>query len=319
MRRKGPVSYAAQPTTAPAGRSGPSAPIWERQLQLAPLLVSLGLIAAVLIAYSPVFDSDSEWFRADDDEYIVQNKYVNTGLTRDNIIWAFTKFHSANWHPLTWMSLQLDSELFGDFKPDGTLELQPDGSPKLNAGGFHITNALLHAATGVVLMWVLTRMTGNFWRSALVAALFTLHPLRVESVAWAAERKDVLGSFFWVLTMLAYDWYVRQPGVFRYLAIAIAFALGLLAKPLLVTLPCALLLLDYWPLRRGETPAAWKKLVLEKLPLFALSAAACYVTVLAQGVVDPQGTPAYPPKAFPLRVLHAGRSYVLYIRKTFWP
>src|SRR5262249_26206107 len=158
-----------------------------------------------------------------------------------------------------------------------------------------------------------------FWRSALVAALFTLHPLRVESVAWVSERKDVLGALFWVLTMLAYDWYVRRPGIGRYLCVAVAFALGLAAKPLLVTLPCALLLLDYWPLRRATAARDWKKLVLEKLPLFALVAGASVLTLRAQLVADENAAPFYEPKPLGLRLLQAGRAYLDYIGKTIWP
>jgi tetratricopeptide (TPR) repeat protein len=311
MRHKGPASQTTRPAAAAPGPGRPAGPARDRQVNFVPWLVAAGLVVAVLIDYGHLFGSDSEWFRADDDEYVVQNKHVNTGLTNDNIRWGLFEFHSANWHPLTWWSLQLDSEIWGNVEKDGKRTLDP--------GGFHLTNALLHAAAGVLLMWTLTRMTGNFWRSALVAALFTLHPLRVESVAWAAERKDVLGSLLWVLTMLAYDWYVRQPSIWRYSLVFVSFALGLMAKPLLVTLPCALLLLDYWPLRRLDKSGAWKWLVVEKLPLFALSAGACVLTVMAQGVADPEGLPVYEALPLPLRVLNAGRAYVVYVRKTFWP
>jgi tetratricopeptide (TPR) repeat protein len=315
MPRKAPPPGPHRPAeAAPVSR-----PIWERQLQLAPLLVSLGLFIGVLADYSDLFGKDARFFLVDDDEYVIQNKNVNTGLNADNVRWALTAFHSSNWHPLTWISLQLDSELYTNSNPDGSPKLRPDGNPELDAGSFHRTSALLHAVTGLFLMWVLTRMTGNFWRSALVAALFTLHPLRVESVAWVAERKDVLGGLFWVLTMLAYDRYVRRPGWGRYVWVVVSFTLGLIAKPLLVTLPFALLLLDYWPLQRAESPGTWKKLVVEKLPLFALSAAACVVTVLAQNVVEANAAPYYEPLPLGLRVLNAGRSYLAYIGKTIWP
>jgi tetratricopeptide (TPR) repeat protein len=312
MRHKGPASQTTRPAAAPPGSGRPGGPAWDRQINFVPWLVAAGLVAAVLLDYGQLCGTDAEWFRADDDEYVVQNKHVNTGLTSENIRWALFEFHSANWHPLTWMSLQLDSEVW-------TVPIKGGVGERLNPGGFHLTNALLHAAAGVLLMWTLTRMTGNFWRSALVAALFTLHPLRVESVAWAAERKDVLGSLLWIVTMLAYDWYVRQPNLWRYAVVFVSFALGLMAKPLLVTLPCALLLLDYWPLRRPDRPGAWKWLAVEKLPLFALSAGACVLTVMAQGVADPEGLPVYESLPMKLRVLNAGRAYVLYVRKTFWP
>jgi tetratricopeptide (TPR) repeat protein len=295
-----------------AGTPSAERPLWQRQFRLAPLLVALGLVLAVLIDYGTLFGDDAPFFLVDDDEYVVQNPHVNTGLSGENVWWAFIKSYSSNWHPLTWLSLQLDSELFPVKDEKGNLKSDA-------ACGFHLTNALIHAAAGVLLMWTLTRMTGSFWRSALVAALFTLHPLRVESVAWVSERKDVLGAFFWVLTMLAYDWYVCKPGWGRYAAVAATFALGLMAKPLLVTLPFALLLLDFWPLRRAKSPRDWKKLIVEKLPLVALAAAACVITLRAQLVIAENAAPYYEPKPLGLRFLQAGRAYLAYLGKTIWP
>src|SRR5438552_259033 len=183
MRRKGPASQTPRSAAAATGAGRPSpAPLWDRQVNLAPWLVAAGLVAAVLLDYGQLCGDNAEWFRADDGQYVVQNTYVNTGLTSENVRWALFEFHAANWHPLTWMSLQLDSELNTVKDERGNVIKDERGNIKLDAGGFHLTNALLHAAAGVLLMWTLTRMTGNFWRSALVAALFTLHPLRVESV-----------------------------------------------------------------------------------------------------------------------------------------
>ena len=173
-------------------------------------------------------------------EYVYENPQVSRGLTAQGIAWAFTHSHGANWHPLTWLSHMLDCQLYG-----------------LSAGGHHLTNVLLHAATAVLLFLVLRRMTGGFWPSALVAALFAVHPLRVESVAWVAERKDVLSGLFFVLTLGRMSGYVRSPfSLGRYLLLVVVFALGLMAKPMLVTLPLVLLLLDYWPLGRMTSAAS---------------------------------------------------------------
>src|SRR5205814_5720179 len=174
-------------------------------------------------------------------------------------VWAFTHFHSGNWHPLTWLSHMLDCQLYG-----------------LNAGRHHLTNIILHAATAILLFLVLRQMTGLLWRSAFVAALFAIHPLRVESVVWIAERKDVLSGFFFMLTLLAYFYWTQKRTLGRYVVMSILFAFGLMSKPMLVTLPIVLLLLDYWPLRRirrtengGQKTIA--QLLIEKIPLFALS------------------------------------------------
>lgn len=274
------------------------------------LLVCIAMVIAVLIAYGQLFGSQTEFFRLDDGAYVVSNEHVHAGLTAKSIGWAFTSFDAANWHPLTWLSLQFDYELYG-----------------LNAGGFHLTNVLLHALNSVLLVIILLYLTKAFWPSAMVAALFALHPLHVESVAWISERKDVLSTLFWILTMGAYGWYVQRPGVGRYLLIVLSFALGLLAKPMVVTLPCVLLLLDYWPLNRfgwltlpspdpSRPRASLSWLLIEKIPLFLLSAAACVVTVLAQRVHE---TPIYAEFAWPIRFLNAALAYVTYLLKTFWP
>ncbi len=170
----------------------------------------------------------------DDNDYVTANRHVKAGLSRANVSWAFTTMQAANWHPLTWLSLELDASLYGGE----------------SARGYHLTNLLLHVANVLLLFLALRRLTGAVWRSAAVAALFAVHPAHVESVAWVAERKDVLSGLFWMLTLLAYAWYVEWPGWRRYLLVAAVFALGLMTKPMLVTLPCVLLLLDYWPLQR---------------------------------------------------------------------
>jgi Flp pilus assembly protein TadD len=243
------------------------------------ILIGLVLLLATLGVYGNV--SQNQFVDYDDTRYITHNDMVRAGLTRASIWWAFSKFYASNWHPLTWLSLQLDAQVFGIDRP----------------WGFHLTNLLLHCANAVLLFVVLRAMTGAVWRSAAVAALFAWHPLHVESVAWAAERKDVLSTLFWMLTLGAYLLYVRRPGVGRYLAVVVCLLLGLLAKPMLVTLPCVLLLLDYWPLGRlrlgGRLPSRVKstrpqateglgRLLSEKLPLFALAAGSCLVTWYAQ-------------------------------------
>ncbi len=203
-----------------------------------------------------------EFVNFDDRDYVYENPVVARGLTLKGIAWAFS-CHAYNWHPLTWLSHELDCQLYG-----------------LNPGGHHLTNVLLHTATVIVLFLVLRQMTGALWRSAFVAAVFAIHPLRVESVAWIAERKDVLSGLFFMLTIGAYVRHARRPWPpFRYGLVLLLFALGLMCKPMLVTLPLVLLLLDYWPLQREESAG---RLVLEKLPLLALSAASCVVTLLAQ-------------------------------------
>jgi hypothetical protein len=190
------------------------------------LLVCLFLIATTLAVYWQV--RNHEFANLDDDLYVTENRYVQAGLTHEGVIWAFTNISHANlWLPLTWLSLMLDFELYG-----------------LRAGGYKITNVLFHLANTFLLFLILKRMTGKLWRSAFVVALFALHPLHVESVAWVTERKDVLSTLFWMLTMWAYLRYVERPGIKRYLVIMLTYTLGLMAKPMLVTLPFVLLLLD---------------------------------------------------------------------------
>ena len=239
----------------------------------------------------------------DDPRYVYQNTTITSGINLANIAWAFTHIHSENWHPLTTITHMLDCQLHG-----------------LNAGWHHFTNVLLHCLAVVLLFVALERMTGALWRSAFVSAVFAVHPLHVESVAWIAERKDVLSALFFMLTLLAYLRYTRAPSTGRYLTVAIAVALGLMSKPMLVTLPFVLLLLDYWPLGRFETHRSntgrrLLQLVLEKTPLIALSAVSSIVTFLAQrGAIG--WTEQLPVSA---RISNALVAYVVYIRQMFWP
>jgi len=239
----------------------------------------------------------------DDPIYVVQNPHIARGLTLDTIRWALTTTYAANWHPLTWISHMLDIQVFG-----------------LAPAGHHATSLLLHIVNTAALYAVLHAMTGARGASAVTAALFAVHPLRVESVAWVAERKDVLSAFFWLMTMASYLLYTRRPRPARYAAMALSFTFGLAAKPVLVTLPFALLLLDWWPLGRlrlsgrGSSPVQLRPLVFEKLPLIAAALVVSVVTYLAQGAggaIDP----------FPLgaRLANAAVSYAGYLGKTVWP
>jgi len=262
------------------------------------------LTIAVIAVFGQVHTFD--FINYDDDVYVSQNSNISPGFSWKNAIWVFSKEHGGNWHPLTGLSHILDCQLFG-----------------LNPGRHHLVNLLFHIANTLLLLAVLAKMTGAFWKSAFVAALFALHPLHVESVAWISERKDVLSSLFWILTMAAYYRYTPKPAVGRFLLTLTFFALGLMAKPMLVTLPFVLLLLDYWPLNRLETQTgafAWPALghcVREKIPFFALAAVSSVITFIFQknsgAMLDIE--------IFPLttRLANAAVSYIQYIGKMFWP
>jgi Flp pilus assembly protein TadD len=255
--------------------------------------LSLALAAITFAVFGQTLTH--EFVDYDDNEYVYLNPTVARGLTLKGIAWAFS-FHASNWHPLTWLSHMLDCQLYG-----------------LHPGGHHLTNVLLHAATVIALFLVLRRMTGALWRSAFVAAVFAIHPLRVESVAWVAERKDVLSGLFFMLTIGAYVRYASRPwSAARYGLVVLLFALGLMCKPMLVTLPVALLLLDYWPLQRAEP--VWK-LVKEKLPLLALSAAACVVTLLAQT----EAVQSIETVSLPLRLANTLASGMVYLGQIIYP
>ncbi|PYK65973.1 MAG: hypothetical protein DME50_07080 [Verrucomicrobia bacterium] len=237
-----------------------------------------------------------DFINYDDPRYVYENTTITSGLSISGIAWAFTHIHSLNWHPLTTISHMLDCQLYG-----------------LNAGWHHLTNVVLHTLSAMLLVLALQQMTHAVWRSAFVAAVFAIHPLRVESVAWIAERKDVLSGVFFMLTLLAYVYYVRLPDVRRYLIVASLFACGLMSKPMLVTLPFVLLLLDYWPLDRIKGQL-WKRLA-EKIPLLALSAVSSITTFLVQkGAVG--RTEELPVLE---RINNAVVSYVLYVWQMLWP
>ncbi len=286
--------------------------------------VCLLLAAITLLLYWPVTSHDFIGF--DDQDYLTENFHVRNGLTGSGIVWAFRSGYAANWHPLTWISHMVDCQLYG-----------------LNPLGHHLTNLLFHVANSLLVFLLLRQLTGAVWRSAFVAALFAWHPLHVESVAWAAERKDVLSTCFWILTLMAYLRYVKNPNRSRYLLTLLLFALGLMSKPMVVTLPFVLLLLDFWPLgrlrlkgfagteesarpakepipagaaneRRTESAAG---LIREKLPFFALTLVASIVTFWAQHAGGAVSTF----KAIPLqmRIANALLTYLRYISKTFWP
>jgi tetratricopeptide (TPR) repeat protein len=234
----------------------------------------------------------------DDDLYVYQNSEVSRGLTLDGFKWLLTHSHAHLWHPLTTLSHMIDCQIYG-----------------LRPRGHHFTNVLLHNIGTVLLLLVLSQMTGRVWPSAFAAAIFAIHPMRVESVAWVAERKDVLSGVFFMLTLAAYTRYARAPTVARYLVMSIFVACGLMSKATFVTVPIVLLLLDYWPLQRGENFFAWRRLILEKLPLLALAASASGATIFAQTVTmaSLEQLPLLP------RLKNAAVSLTAYLRQMFWP
>src|SRR3989440_6423887 len=234
----------------------------------------------------------------DDDRYVYENAHVSAGLTRDGLKWVLTHSHANLWHPLTTLSHMADCQIFG-----------------LKPAGHHFTNVLLHNIAAVLLFLVFARMTSRTWESAFVAAIFAIHPMRVESVAWIAERKDVLSAVFLMLTLGAYLRYVRAPNVARYLTMSIFLACGLMSKATFVTVPLVLLLLDYWPLASANDFQSAQKRVVEKIPLFALSAAAAAATIFAQTVT----MATLEQLSLLARLKNAVVSLVLYLRDTFWP
>jgi tetratricopeptide (TPR) repeat protein len=282
------------------------------------LYICLALAVSTFIAYEPVRHND--FVGLDDAVYVTNNPHVKGGITRESIVWAFTTPHSGNWHSLTWLSHMLDCQFFG-----------------LNALGHHLTSLFFHIANALLLFLVLKMMTGAVWPSAFVAAVFALHPLHVESVAWVSERKDVLSSFFWMLAMIAYVRYAERPSIRRYLLVVLAFCLGLLSKSMLVTLPFVLLLLDYWPLDRfqlgqpkkdkafseskpakgGYQSASVSHLIGEKIPLLVLVAVASVITFVVQQSAKAVALSEMAP--LNVRMSNALLSYIDYIGKMIYP
>lgn len=290
--------HAPQPTPQPT--PPPKAPTPPANRLKRDWLIYMLLFGATLAAYWQI--RAFGFVNFDDTEYVVDNPHVRDGITPGGIVWAFTSTQDANWFPLTRLSHMLDVQLFG-----------------LDAGAHHLVNVVLHALTAVLLFILLDRLTAARWRSLFVAAVFALHPLHVESVAWISERKDVLSSLFWILTTFAYASWVRKPQPLRYGLIVAAFCLGLMSKPMLVTLPFALVLLDFWPLKRvdlSDRPRLLARLR-EKIPLFALAFAAAVWTYIVQR----QGGAMQPFESVPLlsRLGNAALSYFAYLRQTLWP
>jgi hypothetical protein len=247
-------------------------------------VTAAALVLLIVAVFAPVRTYD--FISLDDPQYVSENPYVAQGLTRESVTWAFTEVHASYWIPLNWLSHMLDVQLFG-----------------LNAGGHHVTNLLLHVANALLLYGLLFRVTGGPGRSAFVAALFAVHPLHVESVVWITERKDVLSTLFWLLSLWAYVGYVQKPQIARYGAVALFFCLGLMVKPMVVTLPFVLLLLDFWPLGRAQLPgtpttasrrrvprelvSAYAPLIREKIPLFGIAIAGAVLTLVTQSDAIP--------------------------------
>jgi tetratricopeptide (TPR) repeat protein len=272
----------------------------DRPKPLLPLGLCMLLVAAIWVCYGQV--RGHSFVDLDDPQYITENPYLRGDLGAHSIVWAFTTGYFGNWHPLTWVSYMADIACFG-----------------IDAGGHLIVNVILHAITSALVLVVFCRMTGSVWRSTLVAGLFALHPLHVESVAWVSERKDVLSGLFAMLTIGAYVAYVRQPRIAWYATLLTCFALGLLSKPMLVTLPFVLALLNYWPLRRFESlrAARFRRPALELLPLLVMAVAVSVVTI----VVQERGGAMRTAESIPLsmRLSNATVSYVNYLAQSIWP
>jgi len=286
----------AHPHTSPPAAARPVPAVPGR----ADLTVALGLVALVVAVYAQA--GGFGFTLIDDDRYVTYNPHVLGGLTWAGVRWAFTSFDALNWHPLTWLSHMLDVTLFG-----------------LHAGAHHLVSVAFHAASAVLLHGFLVRTTGARWRSAFVAALFAVHPLHVESVAWIAERKDVLAGLFALATLHAYASYAARPGVARYLGVVLCLTLGLLAKPMLVSLPFALLLVDVWPLGRLDPRSAseWKARVAEKLPLLLLAVLASDLTWAAQSAGGAVRRVAE--SGLGGRVANAIVAYATYLVDMVWP
>jgi len=303
VRRQSP-QIASKAGSASSPTAAASGVFWTRARLNFALCLFLALVTFAV--YSRAISNP--FVNYDDQGYVMENLHVQQGLTPATLRWSLTAVEADNWHPLTWLSHALDCQLFG-----------------LNPAGHHFTSVVLHVLNVVILFLLLVRATGATGRSFMVAALFALHPINVESVAWVAERKNVLSMFFFLLTLGAYGWYALRPRIVRYLVVAVLFTLGLAAKPMIVTLPFVLLLLDFWPIQRvqGRPPSptfavpqfSFRWLALEKVPLLVLSAASCVITLIAQsGAIAPNLN-----LPFAARLLNTLYAYSAYIAKAFWP
>ena len=271
------------------------------------IFIIIFIIISACSVYAQVLNND--FINFDDEEYITENEFVKKGITEESVVWALTEFHAANWHPLTWISHMIDCQLFG-----------------LNAGRHHLINLIFHVFNSVLLYVVFRKMTGAIWQSGFVAALFALHPLHVESVAWVSERKDVLSTFWMMLTLLCYFLYIRKRKIFHYCFVVLFYLFGLMSKSMLVTLPFVLLLLDFWPLKRFHFQStdfsvgdffSHKRLLIEKIPLFLLSALSCLITIFAQRSAEAIQSLAQIPLL--QRIANAFVSYIAYIYKMIYP
>ena len=262
------------------------------------LIIYIVLILATLAVFWQV--NQYSFVNFDDHVYVTQNIHIQSGITLDGCRWALGTHYLGLWNPLVWLSFMFDYQLYG-----------------LNAGSYHLTNLILHILSALLLFWLFNRMTGAIWKSAFVAAFFALHPLHVESVAWIAERKDVLSAFFWMLTLCLYVYYTEKPVIKRYLPVVFSFVVALMSKPMVVTLPVIMILLDYWPLGRFELRKSdlmlWQ--LREKIPFFILSAVLVFITLYNPSQQDTSL------KAFSLipRLANAPVAFVTYLEKTFWP
>ena len=263
------------------------------------LIIYIVLAAAVLAVYWQVHQFD--FVNIDDNIYVTENYHIKSGITLASIRWAFGNRYGDLWNPLVWLSLMADYELYG-----------------LHAGGYHVTNLIFHILSTLLLFWLFHRMTGALWKSAFVAAFFALHPLHVESVAWVSERKDVLSAFFWMLTLCFYVVYTEKQSVQRYLLVVFSFVLALLSKPMVVTLPLIMILLDYWPLRRFENQNRLSDTIVwqlkEKLPLMLLS-----LLLVVATFYTPGDNASYELLPLQTRLANAPVAFVTYLAKTFWP
>jgi protein O-mannosyl-transferase len=296
-KRKSPRSTGSMPMPQPTGTGSSLESTRVHGLLESPLSACLVIAVLTISLYSPVLHYG--FINYDDDDYVTRNANVQKGVNWQTLRWAVMSTEQANWHPLTWLSHALDCEFFG-----------------MDGGAHHGSNVVLHTVDSALLFLALRRMTGAHWRSLLAAILFAVHPVNVETVAWIAERKSLLSTFFFLLALAAYYGYTRSPGVMRYLSTAFVFACGLAAKPMVISFPCLLLVLDFWPLARFKT-THWRQLIAEKIPLMGLALASAVVTIYAQSAGG--ALRSLQRFSFDVRLKNAIYSYAVYLKNLFWP